>query len=398
MKLSRLFKRGGETRSMDWWGHDAPPPGQPVTQERAVHLAAVYAAIRHIVGFISTLPIDEYRVNSDGTQTEIPLSGPFRTADLPGRPGVRAWIAQCVFGLVVHGNSVGWTIESDGYGFPTNVDWLKRQDWSFDEQSKEWRVYGQVVPPSRLVHVPSIVIPTGCTLGLSPLETALRDHVRSGISAQEYSDVRRGGGLPPAHLKNSAVTLNARQSTDTQARAMASFASGRPFVTGKDWDLSLLTIPPNQLQFLETLKLGATQIAAIYGIDPREIGGEAAQSLTYVNEESRDRRRVANLRDYLVLLELAFARILPGGARIKFNVDSTVRTDISTRIDIIGAQIADGRLSVNEARELEDRPPVPGGDYHNIPTPGNPPQPPKKQPGSGNPIPAAPSLNGAHHG
>jgi hypothetical protein len=36
---------------------------------------------------------------------------------------------------------------------------------------------------------------------------------------------------------------------------------------------------------------------------------------------------------------------------------------------VIGAQIIDGRLSVNEARELEDREPVDGGDFHNVPAP-----------------------------
>jgi hypothetical protein len=41
--------------------------------------------------------------------------------------------------------------------------------------------------------------------------------------------------------------------------------------------------------------------------------------------------------------------------------------DLKTRTDVVGAQILDGRLSVNEARALEDNSPVPGGDFHNIP-------------------------------
>ena len=46
---------------------------------------------------------------------------------------------------------------------------------------------------------------------------------------------------------------------------------------------------------------------------------------------------------------------------------------VKTRTEVIGAQIADGRLSVNEARALEDRTPVDGGDFHNVPSPGTTP-------------------------
>jgi hypothetical protein len=73
------------------------------------------------------------------------------------------------------------------------------------------------------------------------------------------------------------------------------------------------------------------------------------------------------MRPYMVRLEDAFNRLIPNRVCVKLNVDATFRTDMKTRVDTIGAQILDGRLSVNEARALEDREPVDGGDYHNIP-------------------------------
>ena len=62
-------------------------------------------------------------------------------------------------------------------------------------------------------------------------------------------------------------------------------------------------------------------------------------------------------------------RILPLRQYVKFNVDSTMRVDLKTRTEVVGAQIADGRMSVDEARALEDRGPVPGGDRYNVPAP-----------------------------
>lgn len=155
-------------------------------------------------------------------------------------------------------------------------------------------------------------------------------------------------------------------------RAVVSFASGKPFVTGKDWDLAFNTIPPNQQKFLDVLQLTANQTAAIFGIDPREIGGSATESLTYATDESRSLNRANNMRPYLERFESMMTRILPVQQFVKLNVDATIRTDIKTRTEVIGAQIKDGRMSVNDALALEDRPPVPGGDFHNVPAPGRP--------------------------
>jgi phage portal protein BeeE len=94
----------------------------------------------------------------------------------------------------------------------------------------------------------------------------------------------------------------------------ASFASGDPFVTGNDWDLTMLTVPPNQAQFLETLQLTANQTAAIFGIDPREIGGSATESLTYATDESRSLNRANNMRPYLVRFENLIARCCRSGS------------------------------------------------------------------------------------
>jgi len=150
---------------------------------------------------------------------------------------------------------------------------------------------------------------------------------------------------------------------------VSSFASGKPFVTGSDWDLSAMSIPPNHAQFIETLNLSANQIAAIYGIDPREIGGTPAQgSVAYTNDESRALNRAQDASPYVVRVENAVNKMLPAGVRMKLNVDARIRADIKTRTEIVGAQIADGRLSVNEARALEDLAPVTGGDFHNVPT------------------------------
>ena len=361
-----LFFRKTEQRSGEWFNTFPDNDYRTISTEKSTHLSPVFSALRHIVDYVSTLPLDAYRMDGD-VRTGITLPLLFRSQNDIGRAGVGQWFGQAAYGLATAGNAVGWISETDGFGFPSVVNWLRRDWWSFDEINKQWYVGGQPVGSSQIVHIPWIV-PTGHTLGLSPIEhyAAL---VRAGLSAQDYADVRRGGGLPPVQLKNSQMTIAPDAAATIRDRAVAAFKSGMPFVTGNDWDLNVTVIPPSHAQFIETLKLTATQIAAIYGIDPREIGGDAAGSLTYSTDESRPLNRANDMRPYIIRLENAFNRLLPERQFVKLNVDSTIRSDIKTRTDVIGAQLADGRLSLNEARALEDRPPVAGGDFHNAPAP-----------------------------
>jgi HK97 family phage portal protein len=360
-----LFFGRPETRQMDSW-IPVDPSRRSVTPETATHLVPVFASIRHIVDFCSTLPVVSYRkVGPDRIQISPPrlIAG----LDAEGRPGTVSWLGQAFYGMATRGNAVGWINTSDAFGFPTSVSWLGHGDWSFDEQARQWYVFGRPVASSNLLHIPWIV-PPGKVLGLSPIEH-FAEAISAGLSAQEYADVQRGGGAPPSILKNNAKVLEPGQAALVKERLVSSLRKHEPFVTGADWDFTTVSIPPNHAQFIETLKMTANQTAAIYGIDPTEVGGTPGGSLTYNTEELRQINRAANMRPYIERFERAVNRVLPARQFIKLNTDATVRTDVRTRTEVVGAQIKDGRLSVNEARSLDDKPPVTGGDFHNVPAP-----------------------------
>lgn len=369
--MSFLFGKRGEERSGEWFATDQAPLGG-VSESKALTLAPLYSAHRHIVDYLSTLPVDTFR-KEGGRRTEAPTPALLAIPDGPGAEGLVSWLGKAAHGLA-NGNAVGYVRNASGYGLPTDVQWLHWSQWSYTESTGQWYVNGKPVASSSIVHIPGGLVLPGRRLALSPIEL-FGSVISAGLSAQEYADIKRGGGIPPALLKNNRLMLDPDQARSVQSRAVASFATGKPFVTGVDWDLTLLSIPPNQAQFVETLKLTANQIAAIYGIDPTEIGGTAANSLTYSTEELRQINRAANMRPYIERLERGLSRLLPDKQFVRLNVDATMRVDLKTRIEVEGAQIADGRLSVNEARTLEDRPAVAGGDFHNVPAPKAGPEP-----------------------
>lgn len=364
--MSLFFKgerRGQVTATSDdgWTGAGSTNPSG-----RATHLIPVFASLRHITDFASTLPVDTYWKNADGTRTPAPTPPLLRVLEGRFEQGIGTWFGQAAFGLAADGNAVGWVSGADGFGRPARVHWLERADWAFDEWNKQWYVFGQPVPASRIFHIPWMV-PPGKTLGLSPIEHAAAT-IGAGLSAQEYADVRRGGGIPPTTLKNEAQTVDAEVASRIERRLEQKFAAGRPFVHGKDWTFSTVTIPPNHAQFIETMKLSANQVAAIYGIDPTAVGGEAANSQEYSNPEMRQIDRAASMRPYLVRLENAVSRIIGERTFVRFNIDATIRVDMKARTEVQKLEVEMGKKSVNEIRANDDLSPVQGGDFHNVPT------------------------------
>ena len=99
---------------------------------------------------------------------------------------------------------------------------------------------------------------------------------------------------------------------------------------------------------------------------------------------------------WLVRLERAFSALLPKPQYMKFNVDAITRADLLTRYQ--AHRIALGPNvpfeTVNEVRDLEEMPPVPGGDT--IPTPPAPTTMPF--PTDGNPNGNQPATVGAANG
>lgn len=357
-----LFFRSERRAASGWtdWSVGSSVP----SEDSALHLIPVLASIRHIVDFVSTLPVDFYR-KSDNAR--VSASAPALIRNVEDTCGLDTWFGQIAYGLVTRGNAVG-RVTAAGQSGPLMIEWAGNWASLGNGDDDPWFIGGRHLGPKSVEQVRWIV-PPGKRLGLSPVEH-YASMVTAGLAAQEYANIGRGGGLPLAEITNTALSeMPGELIAAVQASAATSFASGKPFVHGKDWKLEPVDIPPNQLQFLETLKLSANAIASIYGIDPREIGGSASESLTYTNDESRPLTRAHNLRPYLVRIENAVNRWIAGPVYMKFNIDATIRADTKTRTEVLGAKIADGRVSVNEARALEDLPPVAGGDFHNVPTP-----------------------------
>lgn len=342
------------------WSYGDPLFTNAVTQERALSLVPVFAAVRLLADEISTLPLQGYRRVGDEKRPMSTLPTLFAQMEADGT--LTDWLHECITSMALWGNAYGYVTARDGMQFPTSIMWLNPAQVRCDDRKPAmplWYWQGRQVPTEDMFHIPWFKV-AGKVQGLSPIE-AYAIAINTGLQAQEYGNGWfAAGGVPPGTFKNSEKKVNQEEAEQVRDRLTSAIRARRPIVYGSDWDYKAITIPPEQAQFIQTLKLNATQIASIYGIPPEEIGGEPGGSLTYTTVEMNGiRLSTRTLRSWLVKLERKFFAIMPQPQYVRFNADATVRADIKTRYEVY--EIADriGLLTNDEMRRLEDRAPLP---------------------------------------
>ena len=332
-----------------------------IDQDLALSLAPVFAAVRIIAQTLSTLPIDAYRRAPDVRLPMPTLPQLFDQLESDGE--LVPWLHRCLTSLALRGNAFGLIINRDGFGFPTLIEWLNPNVVQPDDRIGKtgWLVNGREVAREDIVHIPWFPV-AGQRTGLSPIGVFART-IGLGLQAQSYgANWFDNGGFPPGTFRNTQQTVDQTQADQISARLAAAMAANRPLVYGTDWDYTAISVPPEEAQFVQTMRLNATQIAGIYGLPAEDVGGETGHSMTYQNVEQQGLARATfGLRPWTVILERKFSSLLPERQYVKFNFDALTRADLKTRWEVNQIRVQMGAASIDEIRAQEDMPPLPNG-------------------------------------
>lgn len=333
--------------------------GQLVTADSAMQLLAVYGSVGLITDQISTLPVDVFR-RTGAMSVESPkpnwLTEP--TVDL----GFEDWCSQLLVSLLLAGNAYVAVNRNDAGAIvelvpldPARVSVVR------EAGRKVYRVNG-VNYPGEIVHIKGRMWP-GSDVGLSPVEYA-RQSIGLGLSAMKFGGefFDGEGNMPgviemPRPAQPSVLADIGRQ----WQRRRRSGGRGLPGVLqdGATWKPTGVT--NEQAQFLATRQWSAAEIAGqVFFLDPSDLGiPVAGSSLTYANLEQRNARRLqVALLPWIVRIERAVSALLFNPRFMKFNVDGFLRGDMKTRYESYAIGISNQFLDPNEARELEDLPPL----------------------------------------
>lgn len=350
--------------------------GINVNPDSALNLLTVYGCVQLISDTIATLPRDVYRTLPDGTNQEVDnkprwLEQPNPTTD------IIEFLTQTLVSLLLDGNAY-WAYAVDLNVAPTMLAVLNPQlmavrDDGVDPTTgarKVAYIYNGKPFTGRLLHIKGLMQP-GHIKGLSPVENA-RQSIGLGMATVQFAAAFYANGITPAGLVSTQADL-----TRDQAKKLAQHISdahggpGRshlPMVLDNGAGWTQLSVTPEQAQFLATREFTAGEIAAqMFLVDPSMLGIaiNRGQNLTYANLADRGTHLVQyTLMRWLIRLERAFTLLLPRPQFMKFNVDAIQRADLQARFNSYRTALGPNVpfMKVNEARDLEDLPPVPGGD------------------------------------
>jgi hypothetical protein len=327
--------------------------------------AAAFASRDLIARLVSTLPIHEFERAADGRLVKVDqqptlLDTPEDDLD------INDWIyAQLFGGVLTAGMSFGLVAATDGPDSASRVLSLSPQSVSLAPRKSpleppQWLVEGKpeaVWPVGRLWIVRGYPVP-GSPVSLSPLQLA-RLTINIGLGARRFADEFFRDGRVPAGV----ITHPETQPPDVVHAVQRVWVdetrdSREPRILTGGWSFQPERVMAEESQFLATINANAADVARFFGVAPEDIGASSGGgSVTYANVEQRGLQLVTRtIGPWVVRLERRLTRLRPPGRVIRFNLDGLLRTDQLTRERIINDGVRVGKLSINEARQLADRP------------------------------------------
>jgi HK97 family phage portal protein len=336
--------------------------GVAVTTDKALSVDAMWSSVNLLASTVANLPVDVF--NGSGTaKTPVVPMPPF--VAMPSLIVTRRdWVYQAMVSLLLRGNAYGlvtaWKVDK-----PQNVEWLDPDTVKVTQRSSlrepTYKINGEDVAADQLIHLRAFLKP-GSAVGMSPVAYRA-ETLGISLAAREYgAGFYSSGGHPTAVLSNPEATLTPEDAAKVKERYRATVANKRePLVVGKDWKYDAIQVSPQEADFVASMGYSDAQIARMYGPGLAEVLGyqTAGSSLTYSNRVDRS----LDLLTYTVMPWInKFEDLLTSSVGlpnvVKFNTNALLRADNKARFDAYKIGIDSGFLSDDEARELEDRPPL----------------------------------------
>lgn len=327
--------------------------------------SVVWACLRLRADLMSTMPIDVFRrIAAEGIDVEVAKPGvlvePAQHAD--GHPmDITEWMYSTQIDLDTYGNAFGLITARDGLGLPAQIAPVSAASVTVIVRKgvlEAYRIGSVEYQPRDVWHERQHTV-SGLHVGLSPIAYAALS-IGGYLSAQEFAqDWFSGGAVPAAILKNSKKTLGPGEADDIKERFREATSTGGTFVTGNDWEYSLVGTPAHQSQFIEQINASNSDIGRFLGV-PGDLVDVAVQSgaITYASITQRNLQLlIMNLGPAVIRRERALGRLTAKPRFVKLNTDALLRMDPQTRAQVIGTQIDKRVLAPSEARALDNRPP-----------------------------------------
>lgn len=355
--------------------------GVAVSEEGSLRNTAVLACVRILSNSTAMLPLPVYqRKGERGKEraADHPLYAILQDQANPEMTAfeLRRWLMQ---GVLLYGNGYA-EIEWSPDGVVTAL-WPLLSGQMRIERREGVLTYIYTLPTGRTINLPSYRVlhlrgMTGNGVeGYSVVRSMMHEAVGLGLATQEYGARFFGNGARPGMVLEHPGSLsdkaikNLRDSWTGAHEGLSN--SHRLRILEEGMKAHVVTVPPEEAQFLETRKFQVTEIARAFGVPPHLIGDMERATFSNIEHQYMEFLQFS-LGPWLKQIEQTIhAQLMRPVERATYFVehvrDAILQADTATRYAAYAVGRQWGWLSVNDIRAMENMNPVDDGDQYLVP-------------------------------
>jgi HK97 family phage portal protein len=357
--------------SQSWgWLQPGNESGEVVNNRSAMRLTAVYRCIALLSETVASLPksvVDETQGYSKPFASH-PVNALLHRPN-PFMTGFSFWETVMV-GLMHNGNTYARIIRNT-FGIAVRLkllDFDKMQVYKNDDDELFYVYDGEEIPYFDILHFRGLSMKG--FFGLSPIQVAAEAlGISLGsqrVAAKFYKNGLQQQGIieMDGQMSDEAFKQFQKHWQESYGGAKNGFGNIPILEHGGKW--KSMSLPFDQVQFIETREFQIEEICRIYGVPPHMV--QDLRRATFSNIEHQD---IAfskyAIRSWCKRIEeecdaKLFTLSEQGRYGIKFNLDGMMRGDSTARSNYYQKGVLTGYLTPNEVRNFENLPPIPGLD------------------------------------
>lgn len=373
------FRWGGNALGESTGEQDAAPTGALVPGvgvphvDNAMQLSTVWNCIERRANVVASLPLFVYNVRNDGQKTLA------RTALLyqllhdspnPRMTPFEFWRAM-MMNHDLRGNAYA-RIDRNTRGeavalWPMPADQVRHVVLQDGTSVYEYRLGDDIaiLAEVNVLHIKNL---GNGTTGLPKLDYMAATVAESANAQKEASGTFANGGKPTGVLMvDTVLKQEQRDRLRENMRELTLGSTDRLYILEANMKYQPLSLTPEQQQLLESRRFSIEEICRWFDVPPVLAHHNNVTTWGSGIEQIVDGWHKLTVRPMLVSLEQAIAkRVLTPAQRAtmkcEFSHDALLRGNIKDRFTVYGFGTQNGILTINEARQLENLPPMPGGD------------------------------------
>lgn len=206
------------------------------------------------------------------------------------------------------------------------------------------------------------------TIGLAKLDYMASTTDEMAKAQESASKIFGNGGKPTAVLMvDSALTPDQRAGLKSQYGELASGSTSRLAVLEANMKYQQLSMTPEQQQLFEARGMGIEEVCRWMDVPPVLVHHANVTTWGSGIEQIVDGWYKLSVRPILVSIEQAVRKqVMTPRQRVsmsaEFSLDALLRGSIKDRFEVYAKAVQNGLKTRNETRQLENDPPIEGGD------------------------------------